>query len=54
MIGTLGPYTSASEQAHGSAQLLKRDGQVHGDRGLAHAALSAGDGNEILHALDGQ
>ena len=42
------------EQADRGAQPLERKGQVHGNRGLPYAALSAGDGDEILHALDGQ
>ena len=42
------------EQADRGAQTLKREGQVHGYRGLSHAALSARDGDEVFYALDGQ
>ena len=34
--------------------LLEREGQVHGHGRLPDAALSAGDGDEIFHALNGQ
>ena len=40
------------QQADLRAVLPERQREVHGDRGLADAALVRGDGDDVAHALD--
>ena len=41
----------AIEQPYGSAFQGKRCSKIHGHRGLPHAALTAADRDDVLHAL---
>ena len=49
----VGPVHVGIQQADRRAHAFQRDGQIHGDRRLAHAALAAGHGDEVLHAGNG-
>src|SRR5207245_2411671 len=44
------PINVRVEQANFVAELRQRQRQIHGNRGLAHAAFAARDGNKIFHA----
>ena len=53
IVGTLGPYMSASSRPTVRAEALQREREVRGDRALADAALAAHHEHDGFHSGNG-